>query len=449
MPPATRASRERQGEKAADALLASLGASPLAEDDQKINLADAISEDAGLWVLPPAPAPYVTVPLTISDPLSPRAPVPRALGALQQTHSKTALAKAQEAQRLGTLRLSPDELRALSLGLGCPVPPSRGEASTGPIPPAATKAASRGTTPRRQLGSTAPAHAPTTPRGVNALQSTAPAHASTRPPTPRGGLNAVQLQPMLNAHGGIAKPPPRPVNYNGLRGNVQNQLGAATSILSVCDFLETRMAEQNNALESLEARCASQNTLALEESIHERDAHIAKLEKLLEGRDEDVAAMQHTLEAVKLESATGKPVPMKASLANKVQAALAASLSRSLAGKKNVDRLEGSNANAKAREDKKRRDADGDEDESFTFNVDDVAAMPGWTLDAWLASLRIGDVLSNAIQELIKSKAGKASAVDPMVELGFMQQLGKVRPHQPPRPPLHSSLTALVCPYLL
>lgn len=163
------------------------------------------------------------------------------------------------------------------------------------------------------------------------------------------------------------------------------RLAEAAATVQICDQLEVRMVKQNQAMTHL------QNTLQGEDRFHRR---IHELEVALSDKNAK-------LESMKLKLAAGKPVALPPQAKKEVSAAIEASLKGfALRGKSNMTVKK-----ATAAHEASQNPGGLSIEEMIAMEAADQAAMPGWSLDAWLSSLHLDELISVAISSHVQ-KAG-------------------------------------------
>ena len=174
----------------------------------------------------------------------------------------------------------------------------------------------------------------------------------------------------------------------GMATDAKHKLLAYDGLVSMCNYYETRLHEQHETMRRIEHKCwlnaqIEQNVLDLEATVESKDEEIEQLHKDLK---------------------SGKPVEM----ADEQQEAVSEAVSRTL------DSLN-AEATAALEEDLSREEREA------------MAAMPGWSLEAWLDSLDLHKIVSESILShihKIQSPARKMGNTSGL-ELRFIQQLGK------------------------
>ena len=167
------------------------------------------------------------------------------------------------------------------------------------------------------------------------------------------------------------------------------RLAEAAATVQICDELEVRMVKQNQAMAHLE------NTLRGEHHFHHR---IHELESALSDKSAK-------LESMKMKLASGKPVAMPPQAKREVSAAIEASLKGfALRGKTTTTVKKASAAH------ESNQNPDGlSIEEMMAMEAADQAAMPGWSLDAWLSSLHLDELISVSISSHVQKAGHRAN----------------------------------------
>lgn len=220
------------------------------------------------------------------------------------------------------------------------------------------------------------------------------------------------------------------------------KLDEAASIVRFCDRLETRLETQKDTMKDLEATLKGENNLM---------NRISELEDECADKAKTIATLEEKL-------ASGAPVEMPESAKNEMDQAMSAAFGR-LAGKakKKVQKKIVKAVDTAAESAPAAEDGSSETDLAAMREAADLAAMPGWSLDAWLASLALDTLVTNSILGVMRRSdaeinsqvrhaslglianyvlvclrivrvdiADTSRPIPLQVELGFMQQLGKV-----------------------
>ena len=188
---------------------------------------------------------------------------------------------------------------------------------------------------------------------------------------------------------------------------LSSKLNETASIVAFCDQLENRLLTQKSAMAKLEM------TLHGEEMLKQR-LEILEAENIEQA--DTIKDLEHKL-------ACGAPVSMPVEAKEEVDAALGAAFGR-LAGraKKKIEQKKIETAVENAVDEVE--DAKGPPKESQMSEAElaaireaaDAAAMPGWSLDAWLGSLALDKLVTASILDVMR-KGG--SEIDSAVSTAF------------------------------
>ena len=157
------------------------------------------------------------------------------------------------------------------------------------------------------------------------------------------------------------------------------EVDEAASIVRFCDRLETRLETQKDTMKDLEATLKGENNLMnriseLEDECADKAKTIATLEeKLASGAPVEMPEWPRTKWTRRC-----RPLPFGRKSKKKVQ-------------KKIVKAVDTAAESAPAAED------GSSETDLVMREAADLAAMPGWSLDAWLASLALDTLVTNSI----------------------------------------------------
>ena len=207
----------------------------------------------------------------------------------------------------------------------------------------------------------------------------------------RGGdRTAAQRLPARPA----ARPAVRPATAwdamsSGLSADSKFKVRAYDDMQDISDQLEARQLKHGETVRSLAERCVM----------------VSDLEKRNKELEAAVALRDQQIDAFKRDLKEGKPVTMAPAEHHAVKNVLANTLS-SIQSEKEV-----------AKKEKQVGLVEFAPDEEA-----DLEAMPGWSLEGWLGSLNLQDIVSSCVAGHIRS-GGKVNSA---VELRFMQQLGRL-----------------------